>query len=178
MGFKRLTLFLLLLVVICLSSPAQRITPDELVEILGIKSWRVAMPKDKSMEWSIEVVDYSPRRFTNTNMVRLNLHRKAFVALRDMGKDIYQFTLKQRAGTGQGEFEINVCSEKENKENQCDNSYDLKWYDGPKPFDNGTKFVIADISHMLDPDKPRKQIILVPVHFRLEEIIKEKQPVQ
>lgn len=178
MGFKRLTLLLLLLVVTSFNSLAQKISHDELVEILGIKSWRVAMPKDKSMEWSIEIVDYSPRRFTNMNKVRLNLRRKALIVLRDMGKDIYQFTLKQRAGTGQGEFEINVCSEKEKKENQCDNSYNLKWYDGPKPFDDGTKFVIADISHMLEPDKPRKQIILVPVHFRLEEIIKEKQPVQ
>jgi hypothetical protein len=178
MTFSRLTLLLLLLLLFCSGSFAQKISHDELVEILGIKSWRVPMLKDKSMEWRIEIVDYAPRKFTKMNMARLNFQQRALVVLREMDKDIFKFTLKQRAGTGQGDLEINVCSKKEGPENLCDNSYNLEWYKVAKPFDDGTKFVIADISHMLEPHKPRKQIILVPVHFRLEDIMKEKQPSQ
>jgi hypothetical protein len=154
---------------------AQKISHDELVEILGIKSWRVPMPKDKSMEWSIEIVDYAPRKFTKMRLARLSFQQKALVVLRETNKDIFQFTLKRRAGTGQGDLEIDVCSEKEKEENLCDNSYSLEWYDVAKPFDDGSKFVIADISHMLEPHKPRKQIILVPVRFRLEDIVKGRQ---
>jgi hypothetical protein len=174
MNITRLTLLLLLILIPYSSSFAQQISHDELGEILGIKSWRVPMPKDESMEWSIEIVDYAPRRYTNMNVERLNLQKKALIALRDMGKDIYQFTLKQTRGTGQGDLEISICSDKEKSTNQCDNSYNLEWYDVPKPYDDGTKFVIADIAYMLNPDKPRKQIILEPAHFRLEDIMKEK----
>jgi hypothetical protein len=74
MNINRLTLLLLLLLIPGSNSLAQQLSPDELTEILGIKSWRVPMPKD---------------------------------------------------------------------------SYNLQWHDVPKPFDEGTKFVIADISHML-----------------------------
>ena len=177
MNINRLTLLLLLLFILCSNSFAQQISHDELVEILGIKSWRVPMPKDESMEWSIEIVDYVPRKYVKLNTERLNLQKRALIALRDMGKDTYQFTLKQTRGTGQGDLEISICSEKEKSENRCDNSYNLEWYDTPKPYDDGTKFVIADIAYMLDPDKPRKQIILEPVHFRLEDIMKEKPAV-
>jgi len=168
---------LLFLLIPCSNSFAQQISHDELIEILGIKSWRVPMPKDESMEWGIEVVDYVPRKYTNMNTKRLNLRKKALIVFRDMGKDIYQFTLKQTRGTGQGDLEINICSEKARNENRCDNSYTLAWHDVPKPFGDGTKFVIADIAPMLDPDKPRKQIILEPSHFRLEDIMKERPSV-
>jgi hypothetical protein len=174
MNMNRLTLLLLLLLIPDSNSLAQQLSPDELIQILGIKSWRVPMPKDESMEWSIEIVDFASHEYSNINTDRLNLKQKALIAIRDMGKDTYQFTLKQPRGTGQGDLEINVCSEREKKENSCDNSYNLQWHDVPKPFDGGTKFVIADIAYMLEPNKPRKQIILEPVHFRLEDIIKEK----
>ncbi|HKE58623.1 MAG TPA: hypothetical protein VKB46_18050 [Pyrinomonadaceae bacterium] len=47
-------LFLVLLMLIVVASPAvaQKISHDELVEILEIKSWRIPMPKDESFEWS------------------------------------------------------------------------------------------------------------------------------
>jgi hypothetical protein len=174
MSIPRIGLLLLLLVVPSTSSFAQQLSPDELIEILGIKSWRVPMPRDESMEWSIEVVDYIPRKYTRINRQRLNLQRKALVALRDKGKDLYEFTLKQ-SGTGQGDLEINICSEQEKRENRCDNSYGIDWFEVPKPYDDGTKFVIAEISQMVG-QSPRKQIILEPVHFRLADIMKEKRP--
>ena len=172
MNIPRLTFLLLVLVVP--NSFAQQLSQAELVEILGIKSWRVPMPKDESMEWSIEVVDYVPRRYTIMNTRQLSLKKKALIALRDTGKDVYEFTLKQR-GTGQGDLEINICTEQEKRENQCENSYGIKWFDVPKPYEDGTKFVIADISQMVG-QSPKKQIILEPVHFRLEDIMKEKRP--
>jgi hypothetical protein len=173
MYIPRIGLLLLLLVVLSSNLFAQRLSSDELVEILGIKAWRVPMPKDESMEWSIEIVDYMPRKYSRINTLRLNLQKKALVALRDTGKDVYEFTLKQR-GTGQGDLEINICTEEENRENRCDNSYNIEWFDVPKPYDDGTKFVIAEISQMVG-QSPRKQIILEPVHFRLEDIMKEKR---
>jgi hypothetical protein len=39
----------------------------------------------------------------------------------------------------------------------------------PKPYDDGTNFVIADIKRMVGGSS-KKQIILEPVHFRLEDI--------
>ncbi len=174
MNIPRIGLLLLLLVVPSASSFAQQLSPEELIEILGIKSWRVPMPKDESMEWSIEIVDYVPRKYTRINTQRLNLQKKALIALRDTGKDVYEFTLKQ-SGTGQGDIEINICIEPEKRENQCDNSYGIDWFDVPKPYDDGTKFVIADISQMVG-QSPRKQIILEPVRFRLEDIMKAKRP--
>src|SRR2546423_3077433 len=174
MNIYRLALLLSLSLILCSSSLAQQISHEELVEILGIKSWRVPMHKDESMEWSIEVVDFAPRKYTAMNAGRLNPQKKVLIALRDMDKDTYQFTLKQARGTGQGDFEISVCPEKEKGEDRCDNNYNIEWYDVPKPYDDGMRFVIADIAPMLDPDRPRKQIILVPVHFRLEDIIREK----
>ena len=149
---------------------AQKITHDELVEVLGIKSWRVPMPKDEKLEWKFEIVDYAVRKYTKANAKRLDFNRKALLVFREIKDDTYHFTLKQRNGTGSGDFEINVCSEKERKENQCDNSYSLEWFDEPKPFDDGTKFVIAEISTMLESEKPRKQIVLELLKFRLEDM--------
>jgi len=174
MSIPRTAILLLLLIVPSANSFAQQLSPDELIEILGIKSWRVPMPKDESMEWSIEIVDYVPRKYTRINTQRLNLQKKALVALRDKGKDVYEFTLKQK-GTGQGDLEINICTGTAKSENQCDDSYGIDWFDVPKPYDDGTKFVIADISQMVG-QSPRKQIILELVHFRLEDIMKEKRP--
>ena len=176
MNIPRLALLFLLLVVPSANSFAQQLSHDELIEILGIKSWRVPMPKDKNMEWSIEIVDYVPRTYTKLNTERLNLQKKALVVLRDTGKDTYAFTLKQ-SGTGQGDLEIDICSDKEKRDNQCDNSYAIDWFDVPKPYNDGTKFVIADIRQMVG-QAPRRQIILETAHFRLEDIIKERRPSQ
>ena len=173
MNINRLALLLLLLFITCSPSFAQQLSCDELAEILGVKSWRVPIPKDERFEWSIEIVDYTPRKFTNVNTAKLSPQQKALVALRDTGKNTYEFTLKNRAGTGQGDLEIDVCTEKEKKDNLCDNSYSITWYDIPKPYDDGTKFVIADIKG----ESPRKQIILELVKFRLEDMLKDKASV-
>jgi len=173
----KLTQVALLLWFVCFCGSnvfAQQLSNDELSEILGIKYWRIPTPKDETLEWSIEIVDYVPRKYTSLNTARLNVQKKALIALRDKGQDSYEFTLKQR-GTGQGDLEIDVSSVKDKRENQCDNSYSIDWFDVPKPYDDGTKFVIADIKQMVG-EAPRKQIILEPIHFRLEEIQKEKRP--
>jgi len=165
MNIPRIGLSLLLLVVPSANLVAQKLSRDELIEILAIKSWRVPMPKDESMEWSIDIVDFLPRKYTRINIRRLNLQKKALVALRDKGKDIYEFTLKQ-SGTGQGDLDINICTEQEKRDSQCDNSYSIDWFDVPKPYDDGTKFVIADIKQMVG-QSPRKQIVLELIRFRL-----------
>ena len=172
MNIPRFLFLLALLLIPSSISFAQQLSQDELIEILGIKSWRVPMPKDESMEWSIEIVDYVPRKYVKPNMQRLNPQKKALVALRDTGKDTYAFTLKQ-TGTGQGELEINICTDAETRDNRCDNSYEVEWFDTPKPYDDGTKFVIADIRQMVG-QAPRKQIILEPFQFRLKDMLNQK----
>src|ERR1700687_332331 len=163
---RRILLLLPLLIVLgCPAVSAQKLSHDELVEILEIKSWRVPMPKDENWEWSIEFVDYAQRKSAAVNLEKLTTQRKALIVLRDMGNDVYRYTLKQTAGTGSGDMEINICTEQQIKAKDCDNSYTITWYDDPKPFDDGTKFIIAEIAHMVGR-KPVKQIILEPVRYR------------
>ena len=145
---------------------AQKISHDELVEILELKSWRVPMPKDEKWEWGIHFVDYAERKSAVVNLDKLTTQRKALIVLRYMGNNMYRYTLKQSAGTGWGDLEINICSDQQIKAKECDNSYTIKWFDEPKPFEDGTKFVIAEIAHMVG-GKPLKQIILEPARYRL-----------
>jgi hypothetical protein len=165
---KRTLLLLLptLMVLICSSVSAQKITHDELVDILDIKSWRLPMPTDEKWEWGIDFVDYAPRKSAVINLEKLTTKRKALIVLRDVGHDTYRFTLKQTAGTSSGDMEITICTEQEIKAKHCENSYVMTWFDEPKAFDDGTKFVIAEIAHMVRR-KPLKQIILVPRQYRL-----------
>jgi hypothetical protein len=172
----RFSLLILLLLIPGSTSVAQQLNHNELIEILGIKSWRVPMPKDESLEWKIEIVDYVPRNYAKPNMEQFNRRKKALVVLRRTGEDTYEFMLKQR-GTSQGDLKIDICSDKEKRENDCDSSYVIDWFDVPKPYNDGTKFVVADISQMIG-ETLKKQIILEPVHFRLDDIIKEKRPSQ
>ena len=173
MNWKRVLFLFVLLLAQSSAIFAQQLTHEELIEVLGIKSWRVPMPKDEKLRWTFELVDYAARKPAKVNAERLNFNRKALIVFRVFKDDTYHFSLKQRNATSSGDFEINICSEKERKENQCDNSYNLEWFDEPKPFDDGTKFVIAEISTMLEPEKPRKQIILKPIKFRLEDMAEE-----
>ncbi len=167
MSLKRILFLFGFLLVANSCSFAQQLTHDELIEVLGIKSWRIPLPKDEKLEWKFELVDYAARKFTKTNAERLDFNRKALLVFRETKDDTYHFTFKQRNGTSSGDFEINICSEKERTENRCDNSYSLEWFDEPKPFDDGTKFIIAEIGTMLEPDKPKKQIVIETVKFRL-----------
>lgn len=63
MKIARVTLLLLFVALSSSNLFAQQLSNDELSEILGIKSWRIPMPKDESMEWSIEIVDYVQRKY-------------------------------------------------------------------------------------------------------------------
>jgi hypothetical protein len=88
---RRLLLLLPLLIVVGPPAvSAQKLSHDELVEILEIKSWRVPMPKDENREWSIELVDYAQRKSATLNLERLTTQRKALIVLRDMGNDVYR----------------------------------------------------------------------------------------
>src|SRR5438309_192423 len=135
MNLKRLALLLMLVLAACSSSFAQQLSHDELIEILGIKSWRVPSPKHENRQWSVEIVDYAPRKFDKTfNVEQLDSQRKALIVLRDMGEDTYQYSLKQREGMSQGTFKINLCSAHRRTDEDCDESYNIEWYDDPKPF--------------------------------------------
>jgi hypothetical protein len=166
MNMKRFLLLSMLVIFTCSSASAQQVSHDELIEILGIRSWRVPVLKAENWEWTMGVVDYVPRKFTNSiNSDRLSPQKKALIVWRSSGGNTYQYMLKQPSGTIRGERMIGICSESEIKKNECDNSYYITWYDEPNPYDDGSKFAIAEINHMLSR-KPRKQIILEPVQFR------------
>lgn len=160
MNLKRLFLLSVLILTACSNSFSQQLSHNELIEILGIKSWRVPSPKNENRQWSIEIVDYAPRKFDKSfNAQQLDSQRKALIVLRDLEEDTYQYSLKQREGVSQGTFKINLCSAHKRTDEDCDESYNIEWYDNPKPFDNGTKFLLADIKQMVQ-SKYRQQIIL------------------
>jgi hypothetical protein len=157
MNINRLALILFLLFVTGSQSLAQKLDCNELTEILGIESWRVPMPKEERFHWSFAVVDYAPRKYTSINTVRLNPQQKVLATLRNTGQDIYEFAVKTDAYVTRGERKIDICTEREKKDNLCDNHYSITWYSGPKPIADGASFVIADITKR---NSPRKQIIL------------------
>ena len=168
MNLKHILLLAVLMLASCSNSFAQQINHDELVEILGIKSWRVPSPKHENRQWSIEIVDYAPRKFDKSfNAEQLDPQRKALIVLRDMREDTYQYSLRQREGMSQGEFKINLCSAHRSANEDCEESYEIEWYDTPKPFDNGTKFLLAEINQMTQK-KYRQQIILEMAIIRPE----------
>lgn len=151
------------------SAGAQKLTHEELLDVLGIQSWRVPLPKNKNLEWKIEVVDAKPHKAAKINPTQLDPQPKALIVVRKRGGDTFEFTLKQRAGASQGKLELDICTEKEKKQNACESGSDLVWFAEPKPIEDGTKFVLGEIAPMLNPEKPRKQIILETARFRLED---------
>ena len=172
MNIERFALMLLLLLVICPNCFAQKISHEELVEVLGIRSWRVPLPKDEKSGWGIKIISYEPRRPSDTNTEKLDLQNKALIVVRETGKNTYQFILKQRRGTSRGEFEINVCPEKGVAGNRCENSYVITWYDIPMPYGDGLRYVIAEVT--AEANKLVKQIILEPSSYRGEDMVKER----
>lgn len=162
MNLKRFAVILGMLLASCSASYGQQISHDELIEILGIRSWRVPSPRHENRQWSIEVVDYASRKFDKSfNVEQLDPQKNALIVLQDMDDDTYRFSLKQRNGMSQGEFKINLCSAYKPTANgeDCEESHGITWYAVPKPFDNGTKFVLAEIDQMTQK-KYRQQIIL------------------
>ena len=131
------------------------------------------MPKDQRFEWSIEIVDYAQQKSVRLNSVKFSRRQKV-IALRGTGKNSVEFTLKNRAGTSQGELEIDLCSEIEKKENRCDDSYGITWHNPAEPYGDGTKFLIADIIG----ERSRKQIVLELTKFRLEDILEDRPSAQ
>ena len=154
----------LILVVMTSTGVSQKITHDELLEVLKLHSWRVALPKDTNYEWKIEVVDYEQRKFSKLNLNSISSQKMALIILQDAENDSYKFHLKQNKGMSSGKLlAINLCKF---EDTNCDNSYSVDFIDDLEPFDNGTKYLLANISGMID-DKPKKQIILIPVKFRM-----------
>ena len=172
MNIKRFALMLLLLLVICPNSFAQKINHDELVEVLGIRSWRVPLPKDEKSAWGINIINYERRRPSDATTEKLDLQNKALIVVRETEKNTYQFILKQREGTSRRELKINICPEKRVAGNRCENSYVITWYDIPMPYGDGLRYVIAEITG--DSNKPVKQIILEPSSYRDEDLGKER----
>jgi hypothetical protein len=159
--FKRVAFILRVLLASCSGSFSQQITHGELIEILGIRSWRVPSPRHENRQWSIEIVDCTSRKFDKSfNVKQLDPQKNALIVLQNMGEDTYRFSLKQRDGMSQGEFKINLCSAHKPAEGEdCKESYGIEWYAIPKPFDNGTRFLLAEINQMVQK-KYRQQIIL------------------
>ena len=154
---KYFVLLFFTLLIICNSSFAQKPNSDELADILGIESWRVPTPNDEKFEWDVAIVDYAEREFTSVNTASLNSQKKTLITLREAAKDSYEYTVKTDKWLIRSVRKIDVCTEKEKKDNVCENIYRIKWYAEPKPFGDGRRFVIADISKR---DSPKKQIVL------------------
>jgi|GEM_PF-3509828 len=158
MNFKSSLLLLFLLLATCSNSFAQKISHDELVEILGIKSWRVPTPKDDNSTWNIRIVNYENRSPSDATTEKLDFQNNGLLVLREARKNTFESFFKLRQGTSRGEFEIDICSSNAMTSNRCDNKYAIEWYALPMPYGDGLRCVIADIKN--DSNKPVKQIIL------------------
>ena len=174
MNLKHLGLLLVLFLFSCSAASAQKLSCDELADVLNVRAWRVPMPKDKRFEWSVEIVDYAQQKSVRLNSEKFSGRQKALIVLRCTGKHSFEFTLKNRAGTSQGDLEIDICSEIEKKENRCDNSYSITWHNPAEPYGDGTRFLIADIIG----ERSRKQIVLELAKFRLEDILEDRPSAQ
>jgi hypothetical protein len=161
MYINRLSVLLFLIIAAYFPSFAQKLNSDELAEILGIRSWRIPLPKDSKFEWGVFIVDYAPRDFRSINTAIFNPRQKVLVSLRESGKDTYAYmiayTVKNRMESTRGELKIDLCIEEAKKVNECENFDQITWYLKAKPYGNGSNFVIADI---IKKDIPRKQIVL------------------
>jgi hypothetical protein len=157
MNVKCFAFLLFCLFVICNSSFAQKPSSDELADILGIESWRVPTPNNEKFEWDVAIVDYAKREFTNINAAELNSQKKTLITLREIGKDTYEYTVKTDKWLIRSVRKIDVCTEQEKKDNVCENFYSIKWFAEAKPYGDGRRFVIADITKR---DSPKKQIVL------------------
>jgi hypothetical protein len=138
---------------LCLFAQTQQrsVTNAELLKILKIKTFRVRTLPDPWV-WNIEVVNKKDVRAVGQpkNGLWAGI---GLLALRDIGNDVYEFTLPEHSGAfSQGKFEL--C-----KQVECAGQYSLKWLKSPRYSLDGTQCLLAEFEK-LGEDSPSAYIAL------------------
>jgi hypothetical protein len=134
---------------------AQPPTVSELLRILRIKTFRVRTPASDDEVWDIKVLPRGDVKTHGTQAKGLT-KRTGLLSMRDVGHDVYEFTLPERGGAySQGNFEL--C-----KETSCSGQYSVHWLKRPTYSADGTQCLLAEFSN-LEEKKPLAYIALVRV---------------
>ena len=130
------------------------VSTSELLKILRIKTFRVRTLNDPWV-WDIKVLKQSEVKPLG-KPDRPGSPGLGLIALRDIGNDVYEFTLPERGGAfSQGKFEL--C-----KEIECAGQYSTRWLKLPKYSFDGTQCLLAEFEN-LGEDGPSAYIALVRV---------------
>lgn len=149
---------------------AQKLSHDELLEVLEIRSWRVPVPRDERYIWSFEVVEARPRKRSLVELFEwAHPTERALITFRPDKEDLYQFTIKQRGGSSSGVTRVSPCGENATATSPCADSYSIEWHDELYPVDDGKSFVLAEVEATLGESR-KKQLILVLTKHRLEDL--------
>src|SRR5215472_7812340 len=150
---------LFLLTVFCPFLVAQQETQpptvSELLRILRIKTFRVRTPMSSDEVWDLKVLPRSDVKLHGTKPKGLT-PSTGLLSMRDMGNDVYEFTLPERGGAySQGNFEL--C-----KEISCSGQYSVNWLKRPLYSADGTQCLLGEFTN-LEHEKPSAYIALVRV---------------
>lgn len=161
---RTLLLSAVLLALLVVPLTAQKLSHDELLEVLEIRSWRVPVPRDERYIWSLEVVEARPRKRSAVELSEwTHPTEKALITFRPDKEDLYQFTIKQRGGSSSGVTSVSPCAD----------SYSIEWHDELYPVDDGRSFVLAEVEATFGESR-KKQLILVLTKHRLEDLASEQ----
>lgn len=141
MKLKPAFLFLTLFFATSFISFSQRVTNDELLTILDIKTFRV--PTFPKKQWTIEIIHDTLQQRTIINIDKvLSSKKTSLIAVKFDNDTTISFTLIQNKNTNsQGSFNLKQSR------------YDITWNKVPEQlFDN--TFVIATIDYEQNEDKP------------------------
>lgn len=165
-----LSQLLLCLVAALPSANGQKLSHDELLEVLEIHSWRIPMPSDERFNWGFELVDVAPRKAVRSDDW-MHPSEKALSRFRHDTGGMYLLTFKQREGTSSGSASIRPCPEAM----PCNRQYSVTWHVEPLRIDDGKTYLIADVETS-DTSKPSasKQLILVMKKYRSVDFSKDK----
>jgi len=132
------------------------VTVPELLRILRITTFRVHTPSHAGAVWDIKILkpdELKPRGGTPKGLTT----RTDLLSLRDLGNDVYEFTLPQRDGAySQGNFEL--C-----KEHSCSGQYEILWLKQPEYSTDGSQCLLGKLSNFED-EHPSAYIALVRVN--------------
>jgi hypothetical protein len=154
---RALTIASIALAIGCVSGGNHRnLTVGELTDILGVTVWRVPAPATTA-EWTIDVQVASPPAQPRKTLSAVRSGSlTATVALREIGRDEYEFTLFQKGATGRGTMK--PCAEPEGAESMCD-GYGTEIMKEPLCLPGCETFVIAELRSMIGTGT-QKQVVI------------------
>ena len=145
---------------LAVATPAQELSHAELVEVLDLRSWRIPMPRDTNLEWSVTLEEAKPRKVISTgSSAWMHPTEQALITFRPDRDDTYRFTLKQRGGMSSGTMEITPCAVEDADATPCRDQFTIEWHKVPVRIDDGAHYLLADVESTFGEGR-KKQLVL------------------